>query len=81
MDVKNLSGVLSKKIRTIEQVITERKYTKAMWAVAVAGLAISVISNNRAKRKLREELKNKTANVVITIEVPDINKIRIERAE
>lgn len=61
------------------KILTGRKFAEGMGAAASVGLAAGIFFTLKAGKKTREELK-KSANTV-TIEVHDLNKLKIERIE
>lgn len=81
MKFRKFSNAVSALERKMEQEMTGRKFAEGLGFAAILGLVSGIIIAHKLRNKRIEDIDNKNFNSTITIEMKDLQKLRIERIE
>jgi|AGTN01.2.fsa_nt_gi hypothetical protein len=81
MILRNITDSKDKYIKMMKPILSHRTFAKGLCAAAIAGAGITagILITRKSIKRLRDELKRKTSYTALTIELHDLDTIKIER--
>ncbi|PKM71777.1 MAG: hypothetical protein CVU91_12265 [Firmicutes bacterium HGW-Firmicutes-16] len=81
MILRRFLNSVSELERKMEQAMTGRRFAEGLGVAAVLGFVIGIIAAHKPRVETIENQDNQALNSTITIELHDLQKLRIERIE